>query len=307
MIILQIVGDKAGKPSKSQHFWGMDLSETFQGAGGVGGLLAVSSNGNFYFPTYDNNGNITKYIDESGNIVAAYEYDDFGRLVSRSGSLADFFRIRFSTKYFDSETGLYYYGYRFYLPTLMRWLNRDPIGEEGGLNLYGFCVNSPVNMTDHFGLATVKESLVFMYDLTTGIVPGKILAYTDASAFLQVDCACDGQKSRRWVLNSVSLEIIATVHHQKNGYGANIGASFFAHKSESEHVNDIKYGVRDLIAPTINNQEMILKMNGYGSQLECVTANTEAILRLVSGMLKKTIQDSVDNRDKTGKHDWIGF
>ena len=40
---------------------------------GVGGLLAVSSNGNFYFPSYDNNGNVTKYIDESGNVVAAYD------------------------------------------------------------------------------------------------------------------------------------------------------------------------------------------------------------------------------------------
>ena len=94
----------------------MDLSETLQGAGGVGGLLAVSSDGSFYFPTYDNNGNVTKYIDESGNVVAAYEYDDFGRLTSQSGQLAHIFRHRFSTKYYDVETGLYYYGYRFYSP-----------------------------------------------------------------------------------------------------------------------------------------------------------------------------------------------
>jgi len=113
--------------------------------------LSVSRNGLFYFPSYDNNGNVTKYIDESGNVVAAYEYDDFGRLISSSGSMADFFRHRFSTKYYDPETGLYYYGYRFYSPTLMRWLNRDPIEEEGGLNLYGFCVNNPVNRLDADG------------------------------------------------------------------------------------------------------------------------------------------------------------
>ena len=66
----------------------------------------------------------------------------------KSVSMDDFFRMRFSTKYFDSETGLYYYGYRFYSPQLMRWLNRDPIGEEGGLNLYGFCGNNPVSRFD---------------------------------------------------------------------------------------------------------------------------------------------------------------
>ena len=86
-----------------QYFWGLDLSGTIQGAGGVGGLLAVSRNGQLYFPTFDNNGNVTKYIDESGNVVAAYEYDDFGRTISQSGPLADFFRHRFSTKYYDPE------------------------------------------------------------------------------------------------------------------------------------------------------------------------------------------------------------
>jgi len=72
--------------------------------------------------------------------------------------MADFFRIRFSTKYFDSETGLYYYGYRFYSPALMRWLNRDPIGEEGGLNLYGFCGNNAIVEIDHNGKQVVVQN-----------------------------------------------------------------------------------------------------------------------------------------------------
>ncbi|MBQ6009067.1 MAG: RHS repeat-associated core domain-containing protein [Kiritimatiellae bacterium] len=128
-----------------QYFWGLDLSDSLQGAGGVGGLLAVSRNGQLYFPTSDNNGNITKYIDESGNVVAAYEYDDFGRTILQSGPLADFFRHRFSTKYYDAETGLYYYGIRFSHPILMLWLNRDPLEEEGGINLYLMCNNNPYN------------------------------------------------------------------------------------------------------------------------------------------------------------------
>jgi len=134
-----------------QYFWGIDLSETFQDAGGVGGLLATSVDGQFYTPAYDNNGNVTKYLDESGNIVASYEYDDFGRLISQSGSLADFFHTRFSTKYYDSEADLYYYGYRFYSPVLMRWLNRDPIEERGGLNLYAFCENIALECFDPLG------------------------------------------------------------------------------------------------------------------------------------------------------------
>jgi len=136
-----------------QYFWGLDLSGTIQGAGGVGGLLAVSRNGQLYFPVYDNNDNVTKYIDESGNIVAAYEYDDFGRTISQSGPLADFFRHRFSTKYCDPETGFCYYGIRFYAPNWYIWLNRDPLEEWGGVNLHGFLNNCPIDKIDLYGLS----------------------------------------------------------------------------------------------------------------------------------------------------------
>jgi RHS repeat-associated protein len=57
----------------------------------------------------------------------------------------------FSTKYYDWETGLYYYGYRYYDPSMGRWPNRDPLGEAGGWNLYGFVVNDPLGYVDVLG------------------------------------------------------------------------------------------------------------------------------------------------------------
>ena len=68
--IMQI-GGAVPTATEVQYFWGLDLSETLQGAGGVGGLLAVSINGAFYFPCYDNIGNVTKYVDETGAVVAS--------------------------------------------------------------------------------------------------------------------------------------------------------------------------------------------------------------------------------------------
>ena len=70
-----------------------------------------------------------------------------------SRPLADAFNIRYSTKYYDAESDLYYYGYRYYAPSLHRWLTRDPIAEEGGLNLYGFCENQVPHQVDSIGLA----------------------------------------------------------------------------------------------------------------------------------------------------------
>jgi RHS repeat-associated protein len=68
--------------------------------------------------------------------------------------------FRWSTKYCDEETGLVYYGHRFYNPTLGRWLNRDPKQEEGGVNLYAFCGNNPINGFDALGAVsgTVLET-----------------------------------------------------------------------------------------------------------------------------------------------------
>eukprot|EP00828_Plagiopyla_frontata_P044966 TRINITY_DN7537_c0_g1_i1.p2 TRINITY_DN7537_c0_g1~~TRINITY_DN7537_c0_g1_i1.p2 ORF type:complete len:198 (+),score=18.14 TRINITY_DN7537_c0_g1_i1:22-615(+) len=123
-----------------------------QGAGGVGGLLAVTDATATYFPMYDGNGNIMTYVDASGTIQADYTYDPFGRTISQSGDSAAELIYRFSTKPLDTETNLYYYGYRYYSPDLSRWLSRDPIEEEGGVNIYGFVANSPINTWDYLGM-----------------------------------------------------------------------------------------------------------------------------------------------------------
>jgi RHS repeat-associated protein len=138
------------------NLWGMDLSGTLQGAGGVGGLLMVSEISNSqisnYYPTYDGNGNVSEYLDSTGAVVAHYEYDPFGKTTVASGSKAQDFSHRFSTKPLDLTTGLYYYAYRYYDPQTGRWPSRDPIEEEGGINLYGFVENDGINWYDVSGL-----------------------------------------------------------------------------------------------------------------------------------------------------------
>ena len=71
--------------------------------------------------------------------------------------MVDAFSFRFSTKYFDADCDLYYYGYRHYKPPIMCWLTEDPIGIDGGLNLYGFCHNNSLCGYDELGLEWVIE------------------------------------------------------------------------------------------------------------------------------------------------------
>jgi RHS repeat-associated protein len=156
---------------------GSDLSGTLEGAGGIGGLLARThgyssgawSTHNFYHA--DGNGNITAMVDSAQSLVASYKYDPYGNSFAATGTLAGANQFRFSSKGLVSPLGLYYYPYRFYDPSLQRWLNTDPLGEKGfelsrnsqpeprtaemvqGPNLYCFVRNSPVHLIDPLGLA----------------------------------------------------------------------------------------------------------------------------------------------------------
>ena len=133
----------------------------FQQAGGIGSLLARTDFGlwtlgsglaHAYYHA-DGNGNVTMLINSSQAIVAKYEYDPYGNVLSLSGSLAAANVYRFSGKEYFLNSGLCSFGRRFYDPNLQRWVNRDPIQERGGINLYAYAMNSPGNWIDSLGLA----------------------------------------------------------------------------------------------------------------------------------------------------------
>ena len=138
--------------------WGLDLSGSLQGAGGVGGLLWESEISNAqivdsHFAAYDGNGNVAALVKAAdGTVSAQYEYGPFGEVIRATGPMATVNSFRFSTKYQDNETDLLYYGYRDYNASTGRWLSRDPIGEKGGLNLNGFVGENPVCTSDRLGL-----------------------------------------------------------------------------------------------------------------------------------------------------------
>ena len=138
---------------------GNDLSSSLQGAGGIGGLLARTDNtklisGDPLATAYyhcDGNGNVTCLMSPYQQVAAKYLYDPYGTTLAMYGALAAANTYRFSSKEWNGNSGLYYYLYRFYDPNLQRWVNRDPIGEGGGVNLYLNSGNSPVDQIDPFG------------------------------------------------------------------------------------------------------------------------------------------------------------
>jgi RHS repeat-associated protein len=182
---------------------GPDLSGTLEGAGGIGGLLARSewdggswSQHAFYHS--DGVGNVTALAVPSGGGIAlagSYRYDPFGRLIGTPTGLAARNTQRFSSKEWHNPSGFYYFGYRFYDPATQRWLNRDPIGEEGGINLYGYVRNDPIRYVDRDGripVDTVWDVGSMIYDvgkIGVGYVTGNPALVTEGSTDLAADAA----------------------------------------------------------------------------------------------------------------------
>ncbi len=140
---------------QTTYLRGLDLSGTLQGAGGVGGVLSITKHGtpiSSFYPTSDGNGNVSEYLDSTGTAVAHYEYDAFGNVVAANGPATASFKHRFSTKPQDDGSGLLYHGYRSDNPITGRWSSRGPVGELGGVNLYGFIDNNSPSSIDISGL-----------------------------------------------------------------------------------------------------------------------------------------------------------
>lgn len=142
---------------------GLDVSGTLQGAGGIGGLLALTrfsgpSSRHYYYHA-DGAGNVTALVDTNSTPVAQYRYDPFGNLLGVAGSLAEANLLRFSSKEAHPTTGLIYFGFRFYDPALQRWISPDPIEESGGINLFRFVENSPVSFVDTDGRQPIRPPL----------------------------------------------------------------------------------------------------------------------------------------------------
>ncbi len=102
-------------------------------------------NGVRYF-TKDHLGSIREMTGEGGAILARYDYDPYGRRTKVSGTFeADF---GFTGYYVHQPSGLQLALYRAYDADVGRWLSRDPIQEGGGINLYGYVRENPLNKID---------------------------------------------------------------------------------------------------------------------------------------------------------------
>jgi RHS repeat-associated protein len=139
--------------------WGLDLSGSMDGAGGVGGLLWVNSAANgVHFAAFDGNGNVAGLVKGTdGTVTAWYEYGPFGEAIRVAGAMAKENPFRFSTKRANDTSDLVLYEYRAYSPATGRWISRDPLSAAWAFGPYAFVRNDGINSLDLLGLWEIRR------------------------------------------------------------------------------------------------------------------------------------------------------
>jgi len=145
---------------KRRVYLGMDVVQERDSNNNVtasytGRRLARSTASGAVFYGFDGRGNVTTLTDGTGAVVGSYTYDAWGNTLASSGAKALENPYRFYGK--EQLAGMYSYGLRFYSSGLGRWINRDPIREGGGVNLYCFVGNNPSNKADRYGLDPLTD------------------------------------------------------------------------------------------------------------------------------------------------------
>lgn len=135
--------------------YGSNTLDFFYDANGT--PYALKYNGTVYYYVTNLQGDVIRIVDASGNTVASYEYDPYGKVISATGTLAEINPIRYRNYYYDTETGLYYLQSRYYDPAIGRFVNADNFVSTGqgiiGNNMFGYCGNNPIINIDADGKA----------------------------------------------------------------------------------------------------------------------------------------------------------
>lgn len=128
----------------------------------IGASLAFELDSKTFYPLHDHNGNVLELLNDEGVMQESYRYSAFGeaKIFDINGNIVVDSTVNnpwmFSSKRQDVESGLVYFGRRYYDPAACRWTTPDPLGYEAGPNLYAYVMNSPLTHIDLYGLVASK-------------------------------------------------------------------------------------------------------------------------------------------------------
>ena len=188
---------------------------------GDGTRDAIEYDGDVYYYMYNPQGDVIGLFDENLNVVVEYTYDSWGNVSitgSRKDNLGKANPFRYRGYYYDEESGMYYLNSRYYHPEIGRFINADGEfseigGEILGYNLFAYCFNNPVNMSDSTGkwpkwLSGALNVVSGVAQMAVGSALGAFTSWTGigavAAGFLMINGAATVTQGVGQIVNDVS-------------------------------------------------------------------------------------------------------
>jgi RHS repeat-associated protein len=160
-----------------------------------------------YYYVKDQLGSVAEMVTSAGAVASQYTYDPYGNQTTVSGSASD---IGYAGYFYHAVSGLDFAMYRAYDPAHARWLNRDPIGEAGGVNLYAYADTNPAADTDPSGLITSVDFACAMDPQFCLEIMGQIVRNAGSLASAKGDtCTADDAENLANNLDRASAAITA--------------------------------------------------------------------------------------------------
>lgn len=126
-----------------------------------GEAFGIDINGKEYFYVKNAQNDVIAIVNSNNETVVSYQYDSWGKLLScedtSENDIVSFINpYTYRSYFYDSDTEMYFLKSRYYNPELCRFISADSVvagvgGDIRGYNLFAYCMNDPVNMSDHTG------------------------------------------------------------------------------------------------------------------------------------------------------------
>ena len=272
-------------------------------------MISTQDSSRYCIVMYDGNGNITDYLDAAGTNVAHYEYGPFGEITASSGTKKDDCTHRFSTKPYDEDTGLIRYELRDYSAELGGWLSRDPIEEDGGVNLYGFVGNNGVGGLDRLGAVEVyfdpdpvKDAPFTIVDWHAELVRWRHGERDTRPSFwaanvkwvhLEVICTCSCPEDDTRYRMFCDVNAWATIQVNKSFLKDKRMPKIYGH--EQKHIEALQWSVEEKMVPLIEAREKWMYIDETKCDADAKEYSKEKTRTLLNYALEQSQHTQTDN------------
>ncbi|MBS1706541.1 MAG: hypothetical protein JST40_11760 [Armatimonadetes bacterium] len=262
---------------------------------GAAGLVSRRTAGSSTFYMFDPMGSTSSRLNSGGSVLSYHSADAYGGFSSSVATTDPYAGFKAQHGYLrDSETGLSLCTYRYYDPAYGRFLNRDPIGQAGGLNQYAYCAGDPIGLADPLGLdPSAGGDLAWYAWSPKWLTPEMERRFSDF-------CAGAGDEmsfgTGRWIRDKVYDGAGVRTNSSEYVGGRIVGftVSVVSTAGASESPSLLRLG--QWIKGTVSEAKIAKtawQLGMEGERAAGIVKNTEKFATMLNGVIVKVIPDSV--------------